>query len=141
MAKLDKICFRILSVSIVLTMYNIEPAMAEVNISDLLRHVVMSSEAYESNDPELKKLTFFLEQEQSGVQTHQLATIIRIVPISYITYSRTSETTQVVAEATYEEMPRVAETEESRGWESPESDKKRGDILLSSVSPRAGPCC
>ncbi|MCQ2204362.1 MAG: hypothetical protein MJZ15_07965 [Bacteroidales bacterium] len=141
MAKLDKICFRILSVSIVLTMYNIEPAMAEVNISDLLRHVVMSSEAYESNDPELKKLTFFLEQEQSGVQPHQLATIIRIVPISYITYSRTSETTQVVAEATYEEMPRVAETEESRGWESPESDKKRGDILLSSVSPRAGPCC
>lgn len=136
---MDKICFKIISVSIVLTMCNIEPLLSEINISDWIKHVIMLGEDEERKDEELRKLTYILESNDlTKEQQQQLITLIREIPLSY-TYTKVK--VQTLAGHQYENTEMAAMSmPDSRRENAQQNGRPEEKVLLKTISPRADPC-
>ncbi|MCQ2228619.1 MAG: hypothetical protein MJZ13_02605 [Bacteroidales bacterium] len=65
--------------------------MAEVNLSDIVRHIIMSTECDDVQQNNLKRLSFIIEQqsEQKTLTPSQLTTVMRVISLRH-TYTKTS---------------------------------------------------
>ena len=133
--KLDKICFKLISVSIVLSICNIEPSVSELNVSDIVRHIIMLSDGTDEADAEARKL--LLGIKWSEVQMAEQVVRLQVVPISYVratVHQFTCQAANTFSDFFYSTT--VAEVEHKALCNEP---MQMLPITLGTLSPRDGP--
>lgn len=121
-------------------MCNIEPTMAEVNISDIVRHIIMSNETDDANEEDIRRLTFFLEQqEQNNLPPMQFATIMHVVRIDYVRSEQQHVSTSSCVANNAENQIDIQKGSGGQAYACSSAISIPSDALLASISPRAGP--
>lgn len=118
---MDKICFRILSVTIVLTLCSIEPSVSEARVSDIVRQIMTSAEISNANLVEIKRQSLAMlqsadKEEQNTQQVHHVFQIVS--EISLVTDEECETSSYVYYDAYLTNR-----------------------LIPASVVPRAGPLC